>query len=76
MIARCAVCGVRFLVRRSRTYCNRHYWRLRRLGEKAPWELERLAREAEYTKTLISILHGEQPIENGVADLQRKDGLL
>ena len=75
MNGRCVICGKRFHSNRSRTYCARHYWRLRRLGEKAEWELQRIAEEADHTKQIIAIVLDKQRTEDDVADLQRNDGL-
>lgn len=75
MMSRCAICRERFHPRRSRTLCDRHYWRLRRLAEKPPWELDRLAREAGYTRALIAIVNGDATKDADVADLQRNDEL-
>ena len=75
MNGKCAVCGKHLRWTRSRTFCNRHYWRLRRLAEKADWELQRVAEEADHTKRLVAIVIEEQRRAHDVADLQRGGGL-
>ena len=71
MNARCTVCGVRIRWKRSKTYCSRHYWRLRRLAEKPSFELHEMAAEADNTKKLIAIVLDDEPSDDVVADLQR-----
>lgn len=71
MNGRCVVCGKRMWWTRSRRYCARHYWRLRRLGEKSQCELERLAAEADHTKKLIAIILDTEASGDDVAELQR-----
>ena len=71
MTACCAICGARIRWTRSKTYCARHYWRLRRLATKPRFELDELAVEADNTKKLIAIVLDAEPTDEDVADLQR-----
>jgi len=75
MNGKCAVCGKRIRWSRSKTYCTRHYWKLRRLAEKPRWELEGLATESDNTKKLIAIVLDGQRNDGDVADLQRGGAL-
>ena len=71
MNERCAICGARIRSNRSRTYCTRHYWKLRRLAEKPRFELEQLVAETEHTRKLVAIVLGHERTDEDVADLQR-----
>ena len=75
MNGKCAVCGKHLRWTRSRTFCNRHYWRLRRLAAKAEWELQRVAVEADHTKHLVAIVIAEQRKAHHVAEPLRGGGL-
>ena len=75
MNARCVVCDAPIRWTRSRTYCSRHYWRLRRLADKPRFELEQIAVEADHTKTLIGIVLDDERSQIDVAEPQRRDAL-
>jgi hypothetical protein len=71
MTGKCVVCGTRIRWTRSKSYCVRHYWRLRLLSKKPRFELDELAAEADNTKKLIAIVLDAEPTDDDVADLQR-----
>ena len=71
MMTCCAICGARIRSTRSKTFCTRHYWRLRRLAKKPRFELDELAAEADHTKKLIAMVLDAEPTDEEVADLQR-----
>ena len=75
MMAKCVVCGARIRWTRSRTYCVRHYWKLRRLSKRPRFELDEMAAEADNTKKLIAIVLDTEPTDEDVADLQRGDAV-
>ncbi len=52
-MARCAICRRFYTPDKSRTLCNRDYWRVRRLRERTPEQLAQLEREANLIKTAI-----------------------
>ena len=75
MLSRCVICGRWYTPRKSRTFCERHYWQIRRLREKTREQLVALEQEAELTKACIAAaLHASDDTGGVVAPSQRRDG--
>ena len=71
VMARCWLCRRYYSPGKSRTLCDRDYWRLRRLREKTPEQLAQLEREADLVKTAIEAArHGIDDRSVGVAPSQ------
>jgi len=74
MMARCTICQRFYSPKRSRTLCDRDYWRIRRLREKTPEQLRQLERETDVTRACITIaLHAPDDTGGAVAHAQRRD---
>ena len=75
MMARCSICRRFYAPGKSRTLCDRDYWRIRRLREKTPEQLRQLERETEVTRACIAAaLHASDDTGGVVAPSQRGDG--
>ena len=51
-------------------YCNRHYWKLRRLSEMSELELQQIIDKAEDTRRTIDVVLGKRT-DDDVVEVQR-----
>lgn len=73
-MAKCGVCRRYYTPGRSRTLCDRDYWRVRRLKEKTQADLERLQRETEIARACIeAALHAFDDTDDAVAPMQQRN---
>lgn len=70
MNGRCAICGVHIRSKRSKTYCTRHYWKLRRLSEMSEVELQQIIDKTEDTRRTIIVVLGKRT-DDDVVEVQR-----
>lgn len=77
MIGRCVVCKRWFRRNRSKTLCDPHYWRVRRLQAKTLGEIQSLLNEMEITRACVqAALHEDMGNDAAVAPAQLGEDVL